>query len=130
MLSKFLTFVKQYQEPIYLGLCIILVGVIGYNIGRINTLSRGAPQAAEADIFQTQNKGTAPTSNKTSSKMMAAPVVHTDMRVLASKKSKSKLYHFTWCSGAKSIKEENKLWFDTAEAAQIAGYTLAGNCTR
>lgn len=37
-------------------------------------------------------------------------------------------YHHLWCSGVKSIKEENQIWFDSAEAAQAAGYTQAGNC--
>lgn len=37
-------------------------------------------------------------------------------------------YHFPWCSGAKRIKEENKIYFDTKEAAEKAGYHPAGNC--
>lgn len=37
-------------------------------------------------------------------------------------------YHLPWCSGAKSIKEENKIWFRTKEEAEAAGYTPAANC--
>jgi hypothetical protein len=37
-------------------------------------------------------------------------------------------YHLPWCSGAKSIKEENKIWFKTKEEAEAAGYTPAANC--
>lgn len=37
-------------------------------------------------------------------------------------------YHYPWCSGAQNIKEENKLWFATKEAAEAAGYTPAQNC--
>ena len=37
-------------------------------------------------------------------------------------------YHLPWCGSAKSIKEENKIWFDTKEAAEAAGYTPASNC--
>lgn len=37
-------------------------------------------------------------------------------------------YHLPWCSGAKRIKEENKIWFATKEAAEAAGYTPAANC--
>ena len=37
-------------------------------------------------------------------------------------------YHLPWCSGAATIKEENKIYFDTPEAAEKAGYTKAGNC--
>lgn len=37
-------------------------------------------------------------------------------------------YHLPWCSGAKSINEENKVWFATKEEAEAKGYTPAGNC--
>jgi len=37
-------------------------------------------------------------------------------------------YHFPWCSGAKRIKESNKIWFSSKEEAIKAGYTPAGNC--
>jgi hypothetical protein len=37
-------------------------------------------------------------------------------------------YHLPWCSSAQRIKEENKIWFETKEAAEKAGYTPAGNC--
>ncbi len=37
-------------------------------------------------------------------------------------------YYLPWCSGAKQIKEENKVWFTTKEAAEAAGYTPAKNC--
>jgi hypothetical protein len=37
-------------------------------------------------------------------------------------------YHFPWCSGAKRIKEENKIYFNTKEEAEKAGYHPAGNC--
>ncbi len=53
-----------------------------------------------------------------------------DFRVVASKKSTSGKYHFLWCAGAKQIKEENKLYFNSEGEAISAGYTLAGNCTK
>lgn len=37
-------------------------------------------------------------------------------------------YHLPWCAGAQSIKEENKIFFNTKEAAEAAGYTPASNC--
>lgn len=37
-------------------------------------------------------------------------------------------YHLPWCSGAKRIKDENKVWFNSQEAAVAAGYTPAANC--
>lgn len=37
-------------------------------------------------------------------------------------------YHYPWCSGAKRIKEENKIYFASIEEARAAGYFPAGNC--
>jgi hypothetical protein len=37
-------------------------------------------------------------------------------------------YYFPWCGTVKNIKEENKVWFPTREAAVAAGYQPASNC--
>lgn len=37
-------------------------------------------------------------------------------------------FHFLNCSGAKTIKEENKIYFKSAAEAISAGFSLAGNC--
>lgn len=37
-------------------------------------------------------------------------------------------YYLPTCSGAKRIKEENKIWFKTAAEAQARGLTPAVNC--
>jgi hypothetical protein len=42
--------------------------------------------------------------------------------------SGGKKYYFVWCKGAANLKESKKRYFDTEEAAQKAGYTLANNC--
>jgi len=38
------------------------------------------------------------------------------------------VYHLPWCSGAQRIAEENKVWFETQEEAEAAGYRAAKNC--
>ena len=42
--------------------------------------------------------------------------------------SKGTKYHRIDCSSAKTIKEENRVYFDSEEAARKAGYGPAGNC--
>lgn len=37
-------------------------------------------------------------------------------------------YYYPWCSGAGRIKEENKIWFSSANEAQQAGFAPAANC--
>ncbi|MDD2934935.1 MAG: hypothetical protein PHX25_00475 [Candidatus Pacebacteria bacterium] len=37
-------------------------------------------------------------------------------------------YHLPWCSGAQTINDANKIWFETREEAESRGYTPAKNC--
>ncbi len=37
-------------------------------------------------------------------------------------------YYLPWCSGVKRIREENKVWFATKEAAIAKGYKPSTNC--
>ncbi len=127
ILAKIANLVKKYQKDIFLGFCMILISVIGFNLGRIN-ISRPIPikTTGQANINQISPAETA--SSPIQNKIKATPSQSKDPRVVASKASTSKKYHFTWCPGAKKIKETNKLWFDNESLAQKAGYTLAGNC--
>ena len=49
-----------------------------------------------------------------------------DEQVVASVNSDK--YHFEHCPGAGRIKEENKLFFNSPQDAEEAGFVLAGNC--
>lgn len=37
-------------------------------------------------------------------------------------------YHLPWCPGARTISEENKVWFESKADAESKGYTPAANC--
>lgn len=120
ILAKIGDWVKVYQKDIFMVFCMVLITIIGYNLGKINSLKQTSVTISDvaADIYSASNQeGIIKTNNK--------PAV-VDKRVVVSKNSDK--YHFTWCSGAKRIKEENKLWFETEASAQAAGYTKAGNC--
>lgn len=124
--------VKQYQYGIYIAVCMLLVGGIGYNVGRISALQKSDLTVnSYADIADAVG-GTAKagsTATKTKAPAAAAkPAAPRDPRVVVSKNSSGKVYHYSWCGGVKQIKETNKVWFDTEAAAIAAGYTLAGNC--
>jgi deoxyribonuclease-1 len=123
ILAKILNQVKLYQKEVFLGLCIVLISIISFNLGRINSLQKTPLKiTGEANVYQA-TVGNSITNNKKNT-----PALPKDLRVVASKASTTKKYHFTWCAGAKQIKESNKIWFETESLAQQAGYTLAGNC--
>lgn len=124
ILAKIGNLVKKYQKDIFLGFCIVLISTISFNLGRINALHKTPLKiTGEANVYQA-TAGSFVLGNK----KLISPTQPKDPRVVASKASTTKKYHFTWCPGAKQIKEANKLWFETDVAAQKAGYTLAGNC--
>ena len=37
-------------------------------------------------------------------------------------------YYYPWCGGLNRVKEANKVWFDSEEAAEAAGYIIASGC--
>ena len=128
MLSKITNFIKSTQYQLFLAVCIILISVISFNLGKINalhktplTITESQNQNQKADIYSASVK------TNTTPKQNAAPV---DNRVVISKASTTKKYHHVWCASASKIKEANKLWFNSAQEAESAGYTLAGNCTK
>lgn len=41
-----------------------------------------------------------------------------------------KRYYYPWCGGLARIKEANKIWFKTGEAAEHAGYAIASGCDK
>lgn len=127
MLSKFLQIIKSRQQIIFLGICIIFISIISYNLGRINALQKTPIKITSgANIFQATNIQTK--DSRSNQSFQSTPKQPIDLRVIASKKSTTKKYHYLWCLGAKQIKEKNKLWFASAPEAELAGYTLADNC--
>jgi hypothetical protein len=120
--------VKPYLFDLFVLACVILIGLISYNLGRSHALKKTSLRVEEGTLVYDARSG----ENEGSSALTANAAQAAkprDPRVVVSKSSKGKVYHFTWCPGAKQIKEENKIWFATEAEAQKAGYTLAGNCS-
>ena len=130
MLSKMTNFVKRFQYDIFLGSCVILISVISYNLGQINSLKKtpitlNEDSDLKADIYQATETKTTGGQNIQNTKYNI-PDTKLDTRVVVSKNSDK--YHYSWCSGAKRIKPENQIWFTSAQEAESRGYILAGNC--
>ncbi|MBI2068621.1 MAG: hypothetical protein HYT67_00735 [Candidatus Yanofskybacteria bacterium] len=124
IVSKIGDWVKVHQKDIFLLFCIVLISFISYNLGRIGALKKTPititdGQDQKADVYNAISDKNPTTPQNTQAQAI-------DRRVVVSKNSDK--YHFTWCSGAKRIKKENKIWFADEATAQAAGYTKAGNC--
>jgi hypothetical protein len=121
-------FVKRHRDHIWRGFVLMLIAWSGYNVGVISA-RHGAIPAQEAALFRPRTVIVSQTTIPSGKGMAAPKTGHSDPRVVASKTSKTKKYHYSWCPGASQIKEANRIWFPTAQDAQRAGYSLAGNCS-
>jgi len=102
-----------------LAILIALLGILSFGLGRLS-----AQTHKQATILSCENLEplTFASTNETVSSQTSTP----GGTIVASKNGAA--YHFPWCSGAKRINEENKVWFKTKEEAEAAGYRAAANC--
>lgn len=119
MLSHF----KKFINPdTFIILVIVFVALICFGIGRLSAPKgepiqiKGLEQAAIEDISPKQNEGV----------IQGEGQGNYEGKVVGSKNSDK--YHLPDCPGAKQISEQNKIWFNSIEEAEKAGYKPAGNC--
>lgn len=131
----------EYEKDIWLGLLVITVGVGGFATGRLVDIEAskipvrietvelgrvGEEGTSKPSItIKTQKEGGVEVLGTTQVAAVAATSPVTG-KVVGSKNGSK--YHLPECSGAKRIKEENKIWFASVEEAKSAGYTAAANC--
>ena len=110
------------NKEIFTVLIIILVASASFGLGRLSKLEGTAfPIRVENTAAVIAGEGTGLVQTGT------IPEVPIKIGTYVASKTGEK-YHLPWCSGAQRIKEENKVWFDSKEAAEQAGYTPAANC--
>lgn len=133
--EKIKVFSRKWREEIIISLIILLVALLAFGLGRLSVLyereggfeiiypenSQGASaiQAGGLKLEGGSKKNLQPSN-------FNLPPPLGGGGYIASKTGAK--YHLPWCSGAQRIKEENKIYFETKEAAERAGYTPAGNC--
>lgn len=103
-----------HEKEVFIGLLVVLSSSLSFGLGRLTKLE--------------ENQAPVTITNATSSIRQTIQVVDevsTDNRIVASKKGTK--YYYPWCS-SKAIKVENRRYFMSASAAELAGYTRAANC--
>lgn len=120
--SKITSWIESEKgKDILVVIIVILVGLGSFELGRLSkeNSSRGLKieypsqnenQAANAIL----SKNLSPNSNSTGKNFFAS--------------SRGTKYYSLGCSGGKTIKQENRVYFATGEEAQQAGYTLSNSC--
>ena len=111
MLKDYIARVKNKEGDILLVFILLLVAVVGFALGRVSALN-------EVKYKIQISNALLPNSGE--------PAGPSRMKFVGSKEGS--VYHLLNCPGAKSIRESNKIYFDTQEDAQKAGYKPAANC--
>lgn len=111
------------KEDVFIVLVIILVGLAGFGLGKLSALEKSR---SEVKIRKTNFMSSASITNIPTSASAMIASENAQGLLVASKTGQK--YHFPWCAGASQIAEKNKIWFDSYEEAQKAGYTPASNC--
>ena len=126
-LKSFLT-----NDAAFYSVLLLLVAVGSFGLGRQSVdnsstakeplfIKENTSQAAVAAAINTTATTSEPAPAAAGAAAIPAPVA------VVGSKSGTK-YHLPTCSGAKRIKPENLITFESIEAAKAAGYTAAANC--
>lgn len=125
-------FLHPRKEPgtsLYIGLILILITVTSFGLGRLSAIREEKsglkvlyPEGMREEVFL----GNTASAVEAVSGGGGSPVASNGEQIVASKSGTK--YHLITCSGAKSIKEENKIYFKSIEEAKSAGYEPASNC--
>lgn len=102
---------------------VVLLAVISFLLGRLSVESQ---EAAPVVLYVPEQLSRSATESRATDDYISSGDGEANGRYVASKNGQ--VYHLPWCAGAQRIKEENKVWYDTKEAAEVAGLRPAVNC--
>ena len=132
--SKFKGYLRN--QEILLAILIVVVSLVSFGLGRLSVSPLVAPTSQNATVLGVKEGDTTMKEENTPIAEKVGSVKDTATKgekigapeggYVASKSGTK--YHLPWCSGAKRIKEENKIYFKTKEEAEKAGYSPASNC--
>lgn len=112
---------KEILGTLFMPAVVVLVGVGAFGLGRLSRIE----EAKQPLIIRNGSQVAAPLILEGREEKALSSVM-TEGKYVASK-SGSK-YYLSTCSGAKNIKEENRIFFSSVSAAEAAGYEPAANC--
>ncbi len=118
IISHFTGKFKLFLLNFFWGICLILVVILTFFLGRLTKFMESTPAFAFESKEEEMGNYEAE-KNRLFGKVSTSTIVAS---------SGGKKYYFVWCKAAGNISESKRRYFDTEELAQRAGYTLAANC--
>ena len=113
---------RENSQDLFIAGIIFFTGLSSFGLGRFSAhISQNLPLTVIESV------------NDPASVLIPVNTIHpqTDIEksptsVFASRNGM--VYYYTWCSGAKRVKEENRVWFPSSKEAEQAGLTRASTC--
>ena len=134
-LEKIKAFIQSEQgKDILIVLVVILVGLGSFELGR---LSKGNDSSGIKIEYPTQSQEASAISSITTnySNILQNDKIEKNSSLSAQAGGKNffasnrgSKYYPLGCSAGKSLKQENRIYFATREAAEKAGYELSSSC--
>ena len=121
--------IKQFVESdrgkdILTVLIVILVGLASFELGGLSKGGNSSGIKIEYPVGLNQEANVVSALENVSGTTAQAKV--TSKNFFASNRGTK--YYSLGCSGGKTIKQENRIYFATREAAEAAGYELSSSC--
>lgn len=131
-MKKIKQFVESEQGKGVLSiLVIILVAVGSFGLGRLSKDQVGPGIAVQEYNLANVISAVENTTTNNTKQNIIKPT-ETTKSISAGKSffasSRGSKYYSIGCSGGKTLKEENKVWFSTKQEAENAGYELSSTC--
>lgn len=129
-MQKIKHFIESDQgKDILVIIIIILVGLGSFGLGR---LSKNSPNSGIKVTYNGQEANVLGSLEENSINTSFNKDVKENTLISNSKKffasTKGSKYYSLSCSGGKTIKQENRIYFNTAKEAEEAGYELSSSC--
>jgi hypothetical protein len=116
------------NDTFFTSALVLMVGFTSFGLGRLSieeTVRTAGPQTATAGVVFI-DPPVSTTTSATIPNQQTQEVPRPPSEVVASKSGTK--YHLPNCPGAKQIKPENLIRFNSIESAKSAGYAPASNC--
>ena len=123
--------IKQFFESekgkdVMIVFIVILTGLGSFELGRLSKEDRTSGIKIEY-INQAENQSANVISSvKNSPEKVSTTINSSGKKFFAS--NRGSRYYSIGCSGGKTIKQENRIYFTTKEEAEKAGYELSSSC--
>lgn len=118
------------NDQIFYGLLLIIIAILSFILGRFSVEDEKMTEKPLIKMIEpitlTSSSSTTNTKIVNQPNIQTSTNTDTDNQFVASKNGKR--YYLKSCSGAKRIKPENIVSFESRELAEAAGYTKAANC--